>query len=356
VKAGSILCEKEQFRKKAALNITVIIVLALLIILFFFTALSSGASSVNFADVARMLLSPFFPETEISALRKQVVFSIRLPRALAAIFAGMALSQAGLLMQGVFQNPLVSPYTLGVSNGAAFGASLAIVFRPRFLALAPFLPADYLIPVSAFTFSLLTMALVYMISKIRGHDTKTLILSGVAAGYLFSALVASTRYFSSMRELPELVFWTMGGLSGLPANGIILIGVTTILSMIIMLRYAWDLNALSAGEEPAVSLGVNYKKIKVTSFVLSTLMTSTAVAFTGVIGFVGLIAPHITRMIVGSDYRYAIPASAFMGALLLLVSDTAARVIIAPSELPVGVITSFIGVPFFLYLIIREGR
>jgi iron complex transport system permease protein len=265
----------------------------------------------------------------------------------------MALSSAGLLMQGVFRNPLVSPYTLGISNGAAFGASLAIVFRAKFLTLMPVL-GHYTLPVSAFVFSCFAMGLVYLISRIKGHDSRTLILSGVAIGYLFSALVSSMRYFSNIRELPELIFWTMGALSGIPWNGIALIALVDLAGIILMMRYAWDLNALASGEESAMSLGVNHKRIRIIAFVLSTLMTAVTVAFTGVIGFVGLIAPHISRMLVGSDYRYAIPASALMGALLLLVSDTLARTIIAPTELPVGVITSFVGVPFFLYLIMRR--
>ena len=254
----------------------------------------------------------------------------------------------------MFQNPLVSPYTLGVSNGASFGAALAIVFSSHFAFLNL---GTYLLPVFAFISSVLTMILVYGIAKIAKNSSKTLILSGVAVGYLFSALVSLLKYVSDAKELPELVFWTMGGFSGINWTAIAIMAGACLLSFIIMMYFSWDLNVMTAGEESAISLGVNYKKIRMIAFVLSTLLTAVAVSFTGVIGFVGLIAPHVTRMIVGSDYRYMIPVSSLVGALLFLLSDTVGRNIIAPTQLPVGIITSVIGVPFFLYLIIRKrGR
>ena len=296
----------------------------------------------------------FVHNDAVTETQRQIVLGIRLPRVLAAILAGIALSNAGLLMQGVFQNPLVSPYTLGVSNGASFGAALAIVFSSHFAFLNL---GIYLIPVFAFISSVLTMILVYGIAKIAKNSSKTLILSGVAVGYLFSALVSLIKYVSDTKELPELVFWTMGGFSGINWIAIAIMAGACLVSFIIMMYFSWDLNVMTAGEESAISLGVNYKKIRMIAFVLSTILTAVAVSFTGVIGFVGLIAPHVTRMIVGSDYRYMIPVSSLVGALLLLLSDTVGRNIIAPTQLPVGIITSVIGVPFFLYLIIRKrGR
>ncbi len=254
-------------------------------------------------------------------------------------------------MQGIFQNPIVSPYTLGVSNGAAFGAALSIVMGAKLSFLG-----NYRVPVFAFIFSVITMLMVYGVALVAKNSSKTLVLSGVAIGYLFSAMVSFIKYVSDSNELPEIVFWMMGGLAGIPWESIVLIAIVVIISVTIMMRFAWDLNVMSAGEELAISLGVNFNKIKNISIILSTLMTAVAVAFTGIIGFVGLIAPHISRIIIGSDYRYLIPASSLIGALLLLISDTIARNIIAPTELPVGIITSFIGVPFFLYLIIKQKR
>jgi iron complex transport system permease protein len=341
------MTEKEKYIKKAAFNISIIIMLFFLCVLTICAALSTGASGVNVLDVGKSFFG-----VEAGDLQRRVIFSIRLPRALAAAVSGAAFALSGLLMQGVFRNPLVSPYTLGVSSGAAAGAGIAIIFRPHIVNVLPFLE-NFCVPAGAFAFSLLTMILVYTISKIKAHDSRTLILGGVAIGYLFSALTSSLKYFSDVRELPEIVFWTMGSLSGIAPAGIIIIASAVIVCFIVMMRFAWDLNAASLGEEDALSLGVNYKRIKILALILSTLTSSAAVAFTGVIGFVGLIAPHITRILMGGDFRYLIPGAALTGVLLLLVSDTVARIIIAPTELPVGIITSFIGVPFFIYLLIR---
>lgn len=343
------MTEKEKYIKKSALNIYIIITFFVLCVITVCAALSTGASGVNVFDVIK-----FFFKSETGDLQRRVIFEIRLPRALAAASAGAALSLSGLLMQGVFRNPLVSPYTLGVSGGAAAGASFAIIFRSHIVSVFPFLE-NFCVPAGAFAFSMLTMILVYAISSVKAHDSRTLILAGVAIGYLFSALTASMKYFSDVRELPEIVFWTMGSLSGIAPAGIIVIAVCVIIVFITMMRFAWDLNAVSLGQEDALSLGVNYTRIKIMSLILSTATASAAVAFTGIIGFVGLVAPHITRILMGGDYRYSVPGTALTGALLLLVSDTAARTVIAPAELPVGIITSFIGVPFFIYLLARNS-
>ncbi len=276
-----------------------------------------------------------------------------MPRVAAAVLAGIALSNAGLFMQGVFQNPLVSPYTLGVSNGASFGAAVAIVFSGTFSFLGL---GQYIIPVFAFLSSILTMTLVYFVSKLAKNSSSTLVLSGVAVGYLFSVLVSAIKYITPMNSLPELVFWSMGGLSGLQWDAVAIMAVTVAFSLVFMFRYAWDLNVMATGEESALSLGVNYRKIRTITFIFSTVLTAVSVSFTGVIGFVGLISPHLTRMLVGDDYRYTIPASSLIGALLLLTSDTLARNLFAPTELPVGIITSFVGVPFFIYLIAKRRR
>lgn len=348
-----IVLEKEKFKKAARKKFIYLISLICLLVIFAVISFSVGASSVNFKDFINVFTEKIFGFPEMSDVKRQIVWAIRMPRVCAAILAGMSLSASGILMQGIFQNALVSPYTLGVSNGAAFGASVAIIFGYKTL---PIKMWQYVLPAGAFIFAIFSMILVYFIATLAKDNTKTLILSGVAVGYLFSALVASMKYISDVRELPELVFWTMGGLSNVSWLGIVLMFIASFSGFLIMMRFAWELNVMSSGEETALSLGVNYKFITRIFFVTATLMTATAVSFTGVIGFVGLIAPHITTMLFGGDYRYNIPASCLLGALLLLLSDTLSRIIIAPSELPVGVITSLIGVPFFIYLIIRRKR
>jgi len=342
---------KLNYMNKRSRKILFIMFLGLALVMTAVISITMGASSVDFQTVLQVIGDVFVRNDAITDIQRDIVFKIRLPRIITAILVGMALSNAGLLMQGIFQNPLVSPYTLGVSNGAAFGASLAIIFGASFSFLNF---GEFVIPVFAFGFAVLTMLMVYGVAKAASDSSSTLILAGVAIGYLFSALVSLVKYLSDVKDLPELVFWMMGSLSGVPTAGIIIMLVAVIMTMILMMWFAWDLNIMSAGEETAIGLGVDYKKIKMMSFGISTLLTAVAVAFTGVIGFIGLVAPHMTKMLIGNDFRYSVPGSALVGALLLLIADTIGRNIIAPTQLPVGIVTSMIGVPFFLYLIVRK--
>ena len=341
--------EKFEYKKRIRKNIVVILFLFIALIVLSIISISIGASSVNLETVIDVLLNKFFNIGEVSDLSKVIVLDIRLPRVIVAIFSGIALSNAGLLMQGIFQNPLVSPYTLGISNGASFGAALAIVMGLQFTFLGV-----YAIPLFAFIFSIITMILVYFISKTAKNSSKNLILCGVAMGYLFSSLVSLLKYIGDNNDLPEIVFWIMGSLSNIKIEGTILIAISSIIAVVLIIFNAWKFNVITYGKETALSLGVNYNKISRLGLVICTIMIGITVAFTGIIGFVGLVAPHITRRIVGNDYRILAPAASLVGALLLLASDTIARNIIAPVELPIGVITSIVGVPFFIYLIIKK--
>lgn len=256
-------------------------------------------------------------------------------------------------MQGVLRNPLVSSYILGISAAAGFGAALAIVFGVGVLAVY----GEYLVIVNAFVFSMLAMLLVYGIARLRGVSTETVILAGVAIGFLFSALLSLIQYIAPEHEaLRAVVFWLMGGLSAASWESILIVTPIIAITLILMITQAWNINILSMGEEVATSLGVNPKRILAVTMVLETLATATIIAFTGVIGFVCLISPHIARMLIGSDHRFLIPCSALIGAILLLCSDTVARLILQPAELPVGVVTSMLGVPFFLYILVSKRR
>jgi iron complex transport system permease protein len=314
-------------------------------------AISIGASSLGMSESIRAIMAVFLPMDDVSHFAEVVVFQLRLPRILLAIITGVSLGVAGAVMQGVLRNPLVSPFTLGLSSGAACGAALAIVLGVGILGTG-----QYIIMINAFFFSLLTMVVVYAISRIRGASIETLILAGVAMGYLFSAVISLLQYASGNEKLREIVFWLMGGLYAAKIeNVMILIPIVVILTMILM-RYSWDLNAMGAGEEVASSLGINVKQVRMACLFLSTVLTASVIAFTGVIGFIGLVSPHICRLLIGSDHRYLIPWSGLTGALLLLASDTISRTMISPTEIPVGVVTSFLGVPFFLYLLVRRKR
>lgn len=317
----------------------------------------AGAASTGVTGASAGMASPEAQDDADASLRglMSIVFDVRLPRVICAVLAGGALALAGLLMQGIFRNPLVSPYTLGVSDGASLGASIAIVCAGQLAAHGLDL-GRWLTPLFAFLMALVAMGLVYAISRVVRGSTSVLVLSGVAVGYLFSAGVSTIKYLADGSDLPELVFWRMGNLMGLRWDVAAILAMVLAVAFVLAMRRAWDLNALVLGREEATALGVNYRRVQTLTFVLATVLTATAVSFTGIIGFVGLVAPHVARILVGNDHRYSIPAALLFGAILMLAADTLARTLFAPTELPVGIVTSFIGVPFFLYLIVRRRR
>lgn len=332
--------------------------LALLVGMVLFST-ATGAVALRVGDVARVIAARIFPKAYPAAggeLAEVVVMELRLPRIFLAVLTGVSLAGAGTVMQGILRNPLVDPYTLGLAGGAAFGAALAIVLGTG-LAGAVFQEAgNYLIITNAFLFGLLTMLLVYGIARLKGTAPETLILGGVAIGYLFSAGVSALKYISEHEALKELVVWLMGGLWGATWQQVGLLLPLVLACTAVLWLYAWDMNALTAGEEVAVNLGVNVGRVRLVGLVVSALAVSATVAFTGIIGFIGLVAPHLCRMLIGSDHRFLIPCSSLMGAVLLLVSDTLARTVIAPTEIPVGIVTSVLGAPFFIYLLLKKRR
>ena len=344
---------KQEYFKVSRAKRLVLLCLALAVFGAILWSLNIGPSKVNLKTVWRVLADLIRPNEALSNGERVIVLRARLPRICASILAGILLACSGLLMQGVFQNPLVSPYTMGVSNGASFGASIAIVFAS---ALEGLHLGDALLPLFAFAFAAITMFLVQAIGRIAKNSTATLLLSGVAVGHLFSGLVSLMKYVANEDQLPDLVFWQMGSVSNVDWTQILIMAVAALLGIAFMTRYAWDLNVMATGRESAIGLGVNYKKIRTIAFLLSTLMTGVAVSFTGIIGFVGMIAPHIARMIVGNDYRYTIPTASVCGALLLLVADSISRILVTTVSMPIGVVTSLIGVPFFLWLIVKKGK
>lgn len=331
----------------------IMIILFAVLIVTTLVAICVGTASVSIKDILGVIFSSSNGE---NALNETVIMKLRLPRVLTAIIVGASLAGSGAVMQGVLRNPLVSPYTLGVSSGAAFGAALAIVFGISVFGSSFAAVSNYVVVGNAFIFGLISMVLVYSIAKVNGMATSTLILAGVAISYLFSALVSIVKYASNKDKLNDIVFWLMGGLWNVRWSGILLLFVINAVCLILMAKYSWDLNGLGSGDEVAISLGVNINKVRRVCLVLCALSTSSCIAFTGIIGFVGLVAPHVSRIVIGSDNRFQIPCSCLMGAILLLISDTLARTMISPTEIPVGIVTSLIGAPFFIYLIIRKRR
>lgn len=287
-----------------------------------------------------------------------IVVGFRLPRILLAVITGMSLAVAGTVMQGLLRNPLVSPFTLGLSSAASFGAAAAIVIGPAVLGTLAFgIGEDAFIVFMAFITGWLSMFLVYAIARLRGTSQSMLILAGVVIGYIFQAGVLAMKYVSDSERLRDLVVWLMGGMWGAGWDAVLILAPLCLACFILLELMAWDLNTLSSGDDIAKSLGINVDRLRLRGLMIATFASSCCLAFTGIIGFIGLMAPHICRMAIGNDHRYLIPCSALLGASILLISDTVGRTILSPVEVPVGIIMYLIGGFFFLFLILRgRGR
>jgi iron complex transport system permease protein len=278
-----------------------------------------------------------------------IVFNLRLPRVLLGFAVGGALSLSGVMLQGLFRNPLVEPYTLGISGGAALGVSLNIVFRLYCrIGVAT-------LPLSGFAGALLVILLLYSLSMRRGIlEMQGLLLSGVMISFISSSLIMLIMAVSKAEDLHGIVFWIMGSLGESDWTFVKLMGVASIMGLLLSYYFAMDLNAFSLGEEEALHLGVNVESSKRLLFVLASLLTGLCVSSSGIIGFVGLVVPHFTRMFVGEDHRILLVASFLCGAGFLVLCDTLARIVIAPLELPVGVITGILGGVLFVYALAKR--
>jgi len=326
-----------------------------LLLIFAIIGINLGAADLGTAKILRV----FFGEA--SEVSRQIILNIRLPRVLSAILAGMALSVAGAAMQSILRNPLGSPFTLGISNAAAFGAAIAVVFfgagsMNSSASDAVLIENPYIITLCAFAASLLATFIILLVIKMRDSSPETIILTGIMAGSLFMAGTTALQFFANDVELSAIVFWTFGDLGRAGWSEFFIMLVVIIPCLLYFIFNRWNYNALDSGDETALSLGVNVQKIRITGLVVASLSTALAVSFFGIIAFVGLVVPHIVRTIMGSDERFLIPASAIYGGVFLLISDTIARTIISPIVLPVGILTSFIGAPLFLFLLIRKRR
>ncbi|MDF2955375.1 FecCD family ABC transporter permease [Candidatus Alkanophaga liquidiphilum] len=293
----------------------------------------------------------FAPDFNIPSKYEKIVCDIRLPRVFMALVVGAVLALAGTVMQAILRNPLASPFTIGISSAAGFGAALAII-----LGVSLTRSTIWVIAGNAFVFAVLDALLIYGLSRRKGATPETMILAGIAFMYLWSGMTSFLQYVGEAHAVQEALFWMFGDLTRATW---LKLGVTSLIAAAcipyLVLR-AWDLNVLMLGDETAKSLGVDARRVRLTSMLFASLLTAGAVCFIGTIGFVGLVAPHIVRMIIGGDHRFLLPASSLFGAALLLACDTAARTVLAPEILPVGIVTSFMGVPLFLYLILRRRR
>lgn len=325
--------------------------LALLVSTFF--AINAGAMKLSPKEV---ILSIFGIG---SAKSVAVVRNIRLPRVVSGLLAGMGLSLAGCIMQNNLKNPLASPSTLGISNAAAFGANVAIILLGAGTVASTgvgeiIISNPYLVTVSAMFFSILASLVIVLLSRLGSFSTQSIVLSGVALSSLFNAGTMIIQYFATdSTKVAAVVFWTFGDLARSSWKEIAIMAVLVLILAGYFIYRRWDYNALDCGDDVARGLGVNVDRIRLAGMFSASIMTAVLVSFMGVIGFVGLISPQISKRIVGSDNRYLIPTSALMGALILLLSDTLSRVLLSPQVLPVGAVTSFLGAPLFLYFLIK---
>ncbi len=320
--------------------------LLVLLILAFALSLSIGAVPIPFNQLGKALLSPQSQEGLI-------IWQIRIPRTLLGCIAGAVLAICGVAMQGLFRNPLADPGLIGVSSGASLGAGIAIVFSSQ-LAFFPII-APYLLSISAFIGGLIVTWLVYRLGQRRGTtDVATMLLAGIAITALAGAGIGLLMHLADDTMLRKLTFWNMGSLNGAMYSTIWPLLIVTIAICIFLPLRADGLNALLLGESEARHLGIPVERLKIELVVCTALGTGAAVAATGLIGFVGLVVPHLIRLLIGPNHRFLLPASAIAGACLLVLSDIVARVVFAPAELQIGIVTAFLGAPFFLYLLVRR--
>lgn len=326
---------------------TVFMLLLLILLVTIVIAGSLGSARISFSEVIKILISPS-PSVDdgIKDTSRLIIWKIRLPRIILTVIAGMGLGVSGAVFQGIFRNPMANPYILGISSGAAFGVTLGMIMglQITFLGIGA-------IPISAFIGAISASVIVYLISG-GGRDILPLLLSGIAMGFFLSAMMSLLMYFNRS-QLENIVYWTMGSFNASNWEKVAITAPVVMSGSIFIIIFARDLNLMVLGEDSANSMGISVKKSRLLFLIISTLITASAVAVSGIIGFVGLIVPHAMRIITGPDHRTLIPYSMLGGAILLLISDTLARTIIAPTEIPVGIVTSLLGAPFFLFLLNR---
>ncbi|RYF53271.1 MAG: iron ABC transporter permease [Comamonadaceae bacterium] len=316
-------------------------------------SLSLGVQSQPVGTVVRQLLSflPGWDALATSDVQRNVLVQLRLPRTVMALICGAGLSMAGVAMQGITRNPLVSPYTLGISPAAAFGASIAILLGWNTLAST----GAWWTVALAFASAMSCAAAVLALASLRGVSAMVLVLAGVAFTYLFGALTAALQFFASEQQLAAIVHWTFGSLNGRTWEEVSVAGGVWLVCAPVMLAHAGALNAFSAGgDDVAASLGVAVARARIAITLAAVLCSAAIVSFTGVIGFVGLVAPHIARLLIGGDHRALLPFAALVGALLVLLADMAGRLLFAPVVGPVGIVVAFLGVPLFLHLLLTR--
>lgn len=334
---------REVGRRKLAL------IFALIVVGFvsFCLDIATGPSGLPVADV----LGALFRRSAADPATSVIVWDVRLPYAVMALLVGGALSLAGAEMQTILNNPLASPFTLGVSGAATLGAALAVV-----LGVGLPLPADWVVPANAFLFAFGSVLLLQLLSRVQGASGEALVLFGIALVFTFNALVSLLQFVAGQEVLQNLVFWSMGSTSRAEWTHIRVLGVVMLCVVPFSFAAAWKLTALRLGEDRARSFGIDVRRLRFASLFRISLLAATAVAFVGTIGFVGLVGPHIARLMIGEDHRYLLPTSILTGAAVMSIASIFSKVLVPGVLLPAGIVTSLIGVPVFLSLVLTRRK
>lgn len=322
--------------------------LTLLLCLSVATDISLGPARYGLQDVFNTVLFPSEAELQM----RVVVWDIRMPIALLAVTVGGCLSLAGAQMQTILANPLASPFTLGLSAAASFGAALAMVLG---VALVPTALA-LMVPINAFAMAMVASLLIFALSGMRGVTTETIVLLGIALVFTFNAALALLQYFASEQALAAVVFWTMGSLTKATWTKVAVTAVILAVCTPLFARRAWALTAIRLGETRAAAMGVPVRRLRLETLLLVSLLAAVPVSFVGTIGFIGIVGPHIARLLLGEDQRFFLPGSILSGALILSATSVLSKAILPGAVLPIGIITALVGVPFFATLIFTHGR
>jgi iron complex transport system permease protein len=341
-------------RKRWNITILSLVMLTFISIAVFSTI---GSADISVTETIKIIssnipvINHFVDSYNIPDSHKTIILTIRIPRVLLGVLVGAALSCVGAVFQGIFKNPMADPYVIGISSGAALGASITIIagYTASFFGIS-------WVSIGAFIGALLSTFIVYFISKVKSKvPVTTLLLSGIAVGQFFTAIMSFLMVIHS-KDVTKIIFWTLGSFSGKGWDQLIPILFPVLLSIILLNFFARDLNVMLTGEESAQNMGINVERIKVIILFICAFTTAMVVSVSGIIGFIGLIIPHIVRLIVGPDHRILLPSSALVGGIFMVFADTIARTIISPTEIPVGIITSLFGGPFFIYLLSKKKR
>ena len=342
----------QYIRRKWAILIGMLLLLLAACIL----SLSAGSANLRISDILRTLFGGG------NRQENAIIWNVRMPRVATALVVGMALALSGCVMQNVLRNPLASASTLGVSQGASFGAAVAIIYFGAGIqvnaggaASALTVTSPTMVTLFAFLGGIATTAVILALARFRGTSPATMVLAGVAISSMFTGGTALIQYFADDVMVATVVYWTFGSLGRAGWSEIAIIAALSTAAFGYFFCNRWNYNAMESGTHTAKSLGVPVDRLILVSMLLCALISSVAVAFVGCISFIGLIASHIMRRFVGNDYRFLIPCSALCGSILLLLSDVVSRVLVAPTVLPIGALTSFLGAPLFLYLIVKGG-